>query len=211
MYKYLFLITVTFFLSSCSSDSAIDSELKDTTLSNSSKSKTTVEESLAKREVMMIKSYPTLESAIAGFKDENIMAEELANSQETSDFVRKLVFWDALVGMNWDELNNIPQTDYQKMNKDIVAESGKSFCVEGRVAQIQVNRTVKPAFTEAVIVVPYEGRVAVIGVKSSGDILPDTVARFCGIVAGTRSYTIMGSPAGSHPHLVGMFDLPENK
>ena len=211
MYKYLFLITATLFLSSCSNDSAIDSELKDTTLSNSSKSKTTVEERLTKFEVMMIKSHPTLESAIAGFKDENIMVEELANSQETSDFVRKLVFWDTLVGMNWDELNNIPQTDYQKMNKDIVAESGKSFCVEGRVAQIQVNRTVKPAFTEAVMVVPYEGRVAVIGVKSSGDILPETVARFCGIVAGTRSYTIMGSPAGSLPHLVGMFDLPENK
>lgn len=208
------------FLSSCSTDTdgAIDSEPKETTLSATSKPnptpkpKTTAEERLTNFEVMMIRdSYPTLESAIAGYRDEDLMAEELVNNQDASDFMRKLVIWDALVGMNWDELNSIPETNYKKMNKDIIAESGKRFCFKGRVDRIQVNRTVKPAFADAVMVVPYEGRVAIVAVKSSGDILPDTEARFCGIVAGTRSYqTIMGTP-GSLPDLVGMFDLPENK
>lgn len=216
MYKYLFLITATFFLSSCSSDSAIDSEPKDTTLSATSKPnptskpKTTAEEILTNYEVKIIRSYPTLESAIAGFKDESIMTEELVSMENSPSFLQNMIFWDALVGMNWDELNNIPKANYQRMNKDIVAESGKSFCFEGMVHEIRVDRTIKPSITEALMYVPYEGYAAIVAVKSSGDILPETTAKFCGIAVGRRFYqTLMGTD--SAPYLVGMFDLPENK
>lgn len=173
--------------------------------------KTTAEEVLTNYEVMMIRNnYPTLESAIAGFKDEGIMAEELLNRERSPNFMHRLVFWDALVGMSWDELNNIPKTNYQKMKKDIIAESGKSFCFEGMVHEIQVNRTVTPLITEALMYVPYEGYVAIMAVKSSGDILPEEKAKFCGIAAGNRYYqTLMGT--NSAPYLLGMFDLPENK
>ena len=219
MYKYLFLITATLFLSSCSTDTdgAIDSEPKDTTLSATSKPnptpkpKTTAEEVLSNYEVSMIRNnYPTLESAIAGLKDEGRMSEDLLNKERFPNFMHRLVFWDELVGMDWDELNSIPKTNYQRMKKDIISESGKGFCFEGMVHEIRVNREITPPVTEALMYVPYEGYIAIMAVRSSGDILPEEKAKFCGIATGNMYYqTLRGED--SSPYLLGMFDLPENK
>lgn len=217
MYKYLFLISTTFFLFSCSTDNNIENDPEETTLSAPSelslpsRPKTSAEENLTNYEVMMVRSgYPNLESAIAGYKDESLMSEELVDIEKTPMLLQKLLIWDALVGMDWDELNSIPETNYQRMKKDIIAESGKSFCFEGLVHDIRVNRTLRPPITEALMYVPHEGYAAIVAVRSSGDILPDTYARFCGIATGKKYYqTLMGTD--SAPYLFGMFDLPENK
>lgn len=207
------------FLSSCSSDSAVESDSRDSTLYKTytkanppykPEPKTTAEEQLSNYEVMMIRdSYPTLESAITGFKDEGIMTRELseAKASEVPSLVANLILWDALVGMNWDELQSLPKTSYPRMTKDIISEAGKVFCFNGTVHQIQVDRTIKPPVTNVLMFVPFESYVAIAAVKSSGDILSGERANFCGIVGGNR-YARDGD---SIPYLVGMFDLPENK
>ena len=219
MYKYLFLITATLFLSSCSNDSAIDGDSRDSTLYKTytkanppykPEPKTTAEEELGSYEVKMIRdSYPTLESVIAGYKDEDVMIRELseADSSKYPSLVRGLVIWDALVGMTWDELQSIPETNYPRMTKDIISEAGKRFCFKGTVHYIEVDRTLRPPLTNVVMFVPYESYVAILAVKSSGDILYGDEAKFCGIVGGNK----YSSGRGSMPFLVGMFDLPENK
>lgn len=220
MYKYLFLITATLFLSSCSNDSAIeDSDSKDSTLSTTTtkanppyklEPKTTAEEMLSNYEVMTIRdSYPTLESAITGYKDEGVMTRELSEAKAGAypNLVKNLIVWDALVGMNWDELQSLPKTSYPRIIKDIIGEAGKVFCFNGTVHHIQVNRTITPPITDVLMFVPYGGYVVITAVKSSGDILSGEQANFCGIVGGKR-YARDGD---SIPLLVGMFDLPENK
>ena len=215
MYKYLFLICTSFFLFSCSSDSSVESDSNDTELvvseTNSGNSNQSEEKSsLSDEQVDTIKSrMPTLESAISNFKNQS--PEEAASSGDSVPLMlERMLVWHTVIGINWQDINNLTETSYPKMKKDILAEAGKKYCFEGMVHQIVVDRTFEVPLTHAAMYVPYEDYVYVLAVGSSGEIVEKTSARFCGIATGSREYqTAMGTR--SAPYLLGMFDLPENK
>lgn len=210
MYKYLFLITATLFLSSCFSDSSVENDSDNTKTVTSQTSQSEEKSSLSDEQVEIIKSsMPTLESAISNFKNQS-PEEALSSSGGIPLMLERMLVWHAVVGINWQDINNLPETSYPKMKKDVLAEAGKKYCFEGMVHEIQVDRTFVVPLTHAVMYVPYEDYVYVLAVGSSGDIVSDSVARFCGIATGAREYqTVMGT--SSAPYLLGMFDLPENK
>lgn len=210
MYKYLFLITATLFLSSCFSDSSVENDSDNTKTVTSQTSQSEEKSSLSDEQIATIKSsMPTLESAISNFKNQS--PEEASSSSDSIPLMlERMLVWHTVVGINWQDINNLTETSYPKMKKDILAESGKKYCFEGMVRHIVVDRTFEVPLTHAVMYVPYEDYVFVLAVGSSGDIVEKKSARFCGIATGTRDYqTAMGT--NSAPYLLGMFDLPENK
>lgn len=217
MYKRLFLIVTTLLLFACSNDSTVETDLNTTSTKPSeaieakpimlskpvmaAKPKTTAEEVLSENQIKKLKQEaPTLASAIALYNNEDSVGVDF-NDDNPPELLRNLLLWEGIVGMTWEGLNSIPETNYDKIEKDVIAEAGKRFCFEGTVHKIQVDRSIKPLITNAVMYVPYRSYAYAIAVRSSGDILPSSVARFCGIVVGMNSA----------PYLIGMFDLPENK
>lgn len=210
MYKYLFLITAILLISSCSSDTEIEAHIPENKLVDEqptipyrlepTEPKTSIEEQWTATEIMEYKrNLPVLKTAIKFYKEDSTSSE--LTEDGVPEFIRGMVTWHQAVGMTWGAINNIPETTYARMKKDILAETGKRFCFEGRVNDIVVDRSIKPPIARARMFVPYESYIYVIAVKSSGDIVSDSVAGFCGIVGEYKS----------EPILIGMFDLPENK
>lgn len=219
MYKYLFLTTITLLISSCSSETETDSRVSESKLADehsatsyrlqATESKTSLEEHWNPEDIMEYeRNLPTLIAAIDFYKKDLTSVEPEKGG--VSEFLWDMVTWDQAVGITWEAINDVPETSYPKMKKDMFAEVGKSFCFEGMVHEIEVDRSIKPPITKAKMYVPYEGYIVAIAVKSSGDIVKDSVAGFCGVATGSLSYSTYGGD-DSVPVLIGMFDLPENK
>lgn len=221
MYKHLIVVATTLFLFACSSDNTVEDDLNSNSTESSvaipaesimvTEPKTTAEEILSKNQIQELKQKaPTLASAIALYNN-NMPVNSLPDEGDISELLSYLIIWDGVVGMTWDELNNIPETSYEMIRKDIFSETGKRFCFTGTIHEIKVDRTVNPPITNAFMYAAYRGYVNVIAVRSSGDILPSSQVDFCGVVTGdTAGYTTFAG-GDSAPYLIGMFDLPENK
>lgn len=206
MYKRLFLITTTLFLFSCSNDNTVGNDSNN----KPSEPATTAEEVLSKNQIKELKqNAPTLDSAIAFYKSDDSITVDV-NKDEHPQLLVNLVFWHGIIGMTWQGLNSIPETSYPLIKKDVIGEAGKRFCFLGYVREIQVDRSMKPAVTNALIYATSRGYVYVLAVGSSGNILPDSEVKFCGIVTGNKHYQTLAG-MDSAPYLIGMFDLPENK
>lgn len=203
LYKRLFLITTTLFLFACSNDNTVGSD-------SNSEPATTAEEALSKNQIKELKqNAPTLDSAIALFKSDDSIAVDL-DKDKNPQLLVDLLFWNGIIGITWQGLNNIPETNYPLIKKDVVGESGKRFCFLGYVRKIQVDRSMKPAITNAIMYAKSRGYVYLLAVGSSGNILPESEVKFCGIVTGNKNYQTFAG-MDSAPYLIGMFDLPENK
>lgn len=214
LFKRLFLITTALFLFACSSDNTVENDLNSIPTKSSeargTEPVTTAEEVLSKNQIKELKQdVPTLASAIAFYKNEGLIDVD-PNDDNPPQLLMNLLLWDGIVGMTWEDLNSIPETNYDMIKKDVIAEAGKRFCFEGTVHEIQVDRSIKPPVTNALMYVPFRGFAYVVAVRSSGDILPDVEAKVCGIVTGNKSYQTFAG-MNSAPYLLGMFDLPENK
>lgn len=214
MYKRLFLIATALFLSACSSDNTVENDLNSTSVKPSEATTvepaTTAEAVLSENQIKELKQEaPTLASAIALYNNEDSIGVDF-NNDNPPELLMNLLLWDGVVGMTWEGLNSIPETNYDRIKKDVIAEAGKRFCFEGTVHEIQVDRSIKPPVTSALMYVPYRSYAYAIAVRSSGDILPNSVAKFCGIVVGNNNYETFAG-MDSAPYLIGMFDLPENK
>lgn len=221
LYKHLIIVATTLYLFACSSDNTVEDDLKSTSTEPRiaipaesimvTEPKTTAEEILSKNEIKELKQKaPTLASAIALYNN-NMPVNSLPDEGDISELLSYLIIWDGVVGMTWDELNNIPETSYEMIRKDIFSETGKRFCFTGTVHDIKVDRTITPPVTNAFMYAAYRGYVNVMAVRSSGDILPNSQVDFCGVVTGdTAGYTTLVG-RDSAPYLFGMFDLPENK
>ncbi len=212
MYKNLSLIATLLFLSACSSDNTVENDLDSTSKNPSevttAKPATTAEAVLSENQIKNLKQEaPTLASAIALYNNEGAID---SNNDNPPELLKNLLLWEGIVGMTWEGLNSIPETNYDRIKKDVIAEAGKRFCFEGTVHEIQVDRSIKPPVTSALMYVPYRSYAYAIAVRSSGDILPNSVAKFCGIVVGNNNYETFAG-RDSAPYLIGMFDLPENK
>lgn len=118
----------------------------------------------------------------------------------------------ATKNMKWNHVDvGTDETSFAKVMKDADAERGRRLCVRGTVVEIQAS---KDDGLERL----YYGEVAAnltniasfIAVGDTGEIVEQSVTRFCGIVTGRRSYANSGGGATHTIQLVGLFDLPAN-
>ncbi len=105
-----------------------------------------------------------------------------------------------------------PETSYPLFKKDPDAERGKRICSDVTVLDIAAT-TIGPSkrYTGLMIsrsfpTVPY----AFTAVRSTGDIVERSAARFCGYVLALHRYKSNDGPREGL-QVLGMFDLPENR
>jgi len=117
--------------------------------------------------------------------------------------------------LKWSDISVVRnETTFAKVSKDPDAERGKRLCTLSRIIEIQrvpTDNTPSPVFIGGAFMNGGFHNVArFFAVKSTGDLVQNSSARFCGVVVGKVSY--MNSVGGTtHAlSLVGMFDLPEN-
>jgi len=111
---------------------------------------------------------------------------------------------------NWKELNELESTKFKLVQKDPESERGKVLCMRGSIVQIRVDRAAGfPVYLGGLMSYPNVLRFYAVG--STGDLVENRKAKFCGVVIGTESYANSGGGVTHAVKVVGMFDLKENK
>jgi len=78
------------------------------------------------------------------------------------------------------------------------------------VVEIHADHSVNPPIFNGGIMTSSYNIVRFYAVRSTSKINEDSVARFCGIITGTQSYSNNGGGTTHALLTVGMFDIPEN-
>jgi len=121
-----------------------------------------------------------------------------------------LAVWGA-TNMSWKDLQAIPLGKYGLVMKDSASQMGKRLCVNGQVIEIQLDSTVSQKIYLGGMFADSGNLYRFIAVGSTGEIVANSRANFCGIVTGQQHYENSMGGVAHAVHLVGMFDLPENK
>jgi hypothetical protein len=116
---------------------------------------------------------------------------------------KSLKFSDVEVSQN--------ETNFRLVSKDSEAARGKRMCVSGMLVQIEVEKTPRGKMSIGLLYDSERDLYRFIAAKSSGTLLSEDKARFCGFVTEKMSYKQNGGTTGVAVTLVGMFDLPENR
>ena len=129
---------------------------------------------------------------------------------EISVGTEALLAW-AMKRMAWADVGVATnETSFAKVQKDIDAERGKRLCVRAAVVQISASKAIDGTTYLGLMGDRATGLFRFLAVKSSGDIVESTRAKFCGIVTGRHDYKNSGGGTSHAVEVVGMFDLPEN-
>lgn len=124
-----------------------------------------------------------------------------------------LAVWASL-HMKWSDVAvSKNETSFALVLKDADEAVGKRLCIDARVDLIQaMGKAANLEKMFAVYMRTNDGQFMAQAVRSTGEIVKGSAARFCGVVAGRERGTGMttGLPV-DQVDLVGMFDLPENK
>lgn len=119
----------------------------------------------------------------------------------------------AAVHLRWADIEvGAPETSFPLVKKDPDAERGKRLCADVTVLDIAATGTgLGKRYTGLMIsrsfpTVPY----AFTAVRSTGDIVEHSAARFCGYVLALHRYKSNDGPREGL-QVLGMFDLPENR
>lgn len=115
----------------------------------------------------------------------------------------KLTWKDSYIATN--------ETTFGKVMKDADEERGKKMCVSGQLIQISVAKTDIGKFHAGLLMTDAGDIFNFYGLKSSGALVAQSRARFCGIVTGRYDYSNSGGGVSHAVKIVGMFDLPENR
>ncbi len=81
----------------------------------------------------------------------------------------------------------------------------------GKIIQIAVEKEDIGKFHVGLIISDAGNLYRFLGVRSSGTLVGDSRAKFCGVVTGKYDYSNSAGGTGHAVKLVGMFDLPENR
>lgn len=122
-----------------------------------------------------------------------------------------LALWGA-EHMRWSELQEIPRGKYGMVMKDPDSQRGTQLCASAHVVEISVDPSIPGKKIYLGGMFDEAGRLyRFIAVRSTGEIVANSQARFCGIVTGQQHYPNSIGGEAHAVHLVGMFDLPENR
>jgi hypothetical protein len=123
----------------------------------------------------------------------------------------RLAIWGA-ENMRWAELQKLPDAKYGLVMKDPDNQRGQKLCASGQVIEIAVDRSVPGNKIFIGGMYDNDGRIyRFVALQSTGEIMANSRARFCGVVTGQQHYQNSLGGVAHAVHLVGMFDLPENK
>lgn len=153
--------------------------------------------------------FPSLSAAIAGTKLEMTDFNDVNFSRGAAI----LAVWGAR-NMTWDDLQKVEQGKYGMVMKDPDSQRGKRLCTYGEIIEIQVDNSVPgKVYLGGLNVYTDEGMriYRFVAVGSTGELVAGSQARFCGVITGKNSYQNSAGGTTHAVHLVGMFELPENK
>lgn len=122
----------------------------------------------------------------------------------------KLAIWGS-ENMRWTELQELPQGKYGMVMKDPDTQRGNRLCTSGQVIEIARDSSVPQNIYLGGIFGPDGNLYRFIAVGSTGEIVANSRAKFCGVITGQQHYSNSIGGEAHAVHLVGMFDLPENK
>ncbi len=127
-----------------------------------------------------------------------------------SDGQRQLGRW-AAHNMRWSEVYaSKNETTLARARKDSEPEMFKRVCFSVRISQIVKDESFGIQVFRGVFS-PRTRPTSFIAAGHTGDLVEQSLARFCGLVAGNYAYSNTGGGESQTVLLVGMFDLPENK
>ena len=125
-----------------------------------------------------------------------------------SDGAQGLVYWGS-ERIEWKDLVAVQKTKPGRVFKDSDEELGKLICTSGMIIEIAAAEMSDQVYVGELV--NDSGDIfRFIALRSTGDLVQQSNARFCGIVTGKVDYA---NSMGGETHaiqLVGMFDLPEN-
>ncbi len=121
-----------------------------------------------------------------------------------------LAIW-AASEMKWSELQTLEPAKYAMVMKDSASERGKRICAAGRIIEIAVDRTTGTPLFFGGMYDDTGNLYRFIAVGSTGELVQNSRAKFCGVVAGQLHYQNSVGGVAHSVQLVGMFDLPENR
>lgn len=163
-------------------------------------------------------SQSSMEQAFNSSNSSKTLADAIENAKPrmTDEFdafpaaAGVLAYWMQNNATKIGDIKNVELTKRGRILKDSYNERGKRLCVSGNVVEIQVDRSGGfPAYHAGIM--NNNGDVTrVLAVGSTGDLVADSNATFCGIVIGKVGFTNAMGGTTSAPYLIGMFDLPEN-
>jgi hypothetical protein len=128
-----------------------------------------------------------------------------------SDGAFLFAIWGAQKGHWIDFAPKQDETSVGKVMKDTDAERGKRYCASGSVVEIKTEKGDGWKLDEGLLMDDSVRLFHFVSVGSSGSLVAQSPARFCGMVSGRFDYSNSGGGTGHAVELVGMFDLPENK
>lgn len=104
------------------------------------------------------------------------------------------------------------ETSFGLARKDPDQERGKRMCASGSIVQIEMVRLPNAGKVSAGLLMTDSSDILhFVAAGSSGTLVQDNYARFCGVVAGKYDYANSGGGTSHAIEAIGMFDLPENK
>lgn len=110
--------------------------------------------------------------------------------------------------LTWEGASSVkPTTKTGVVLKDPTGAYGKGFCAAGSI--IQISKRYSSDF-EVLMSLDDFSIVRLLAVKSTGELVERSRAKFCGVVMGTYSYTTRANGTNTVVDVVGVFDLPEN-
>jgi len=153
-------------------------------------------------QLMLESSLPSALAKVRPRLDDSMNAPDPASVQ--------LALW-AAENLRWSAIQTLPETKHALVMKDTDAERGKRNCYRGTVVEIHADRSTGTLLHIGGLRTP-GGQVArFFAVGSTGELVQGSPAHFCGIVTGVYSYDNTAGGTTHAAHLVGMFDLPENR
>jgi hypothetical protein len=133
-----------------------------------------------------------------------------AGADGYGDGAAVLVAWLGIHKATVESIEAIPDdTDYGMVMKDASAELGKRYCVTGKVITIEVMPGEPKAYSG--LLADGDHGVRFVAARSTGRIVADSTARYCGIVTGSTSRKGADGKTYRSADTVGLFDLPENR
>ena len=122
-----------------------------------------------------------------------------------------LASWMNEKNVKISDIRSLESSTRGKILKDSFSERGKRLCISATLVEIQVDRSAGFAAYHAGLVNNYTDVTRVLAIGSTGDLVADSNATFCGIIVGKVGFTNASGGTTNAPYLVGMFDLPENR
>ena len=122
-----------------------------------------------------------------------------------------LASWMNEKNVKISDIRSLESSTRGKILKDSFSERGKRLCISATLVEIQVDRSAGFAPYHAGLVNNYTDVTRVLAIGSTGDLVADSNATFCGVIVGKVGFTNASGGTTNAPYLVGMFDLPENR